>query len=90
MVRNLDQLIAIQDELADYFESLGEDGAEDPVLSARARLVLAAGKRSEVEAELLDRVVAARGAGMTWKDIGQVLGTSGEAARQRYGNRVAS
>jgi hypothetical protein len=31
----------------------------------------------------------ARGAGLSWAAIGRMLGTSGEAARQRYAKKVA-
>ena len=42
-----------------------------------------------VERELANAVRDARKAGASWAKIGHELGTSGEAARQRYNDRVA-
>lgn len=44
--------------------------------------------RSDAERHVLDAIKAAR-EGMSWAAIGLFVGTSGEVARQRYGNRVA-
>ena len=38
--------------------------------------------------DLLDAVVAARAAGIPWVKIGELLGTSAQAAQQRYGTVV--
>jgi hypothetical protein len=48
--------------------------------------------RAWAEAERLvnERVLAAKAAGATWAQIGFFLGTSGEAARQKYGRQVAA
>lgn len=48
----------------------------------------AAFRRALIERELVDRVRLARQEGASWTQIGQELGTSGEAARQRYRDRV--
>jgi len=45
----------------------------------------AAYARAQAEAELADTVSAARAQGHSWAAVGAMLGTSGEAARQRYG-----
>ena len=42
------------------------------------------------EHELADAVSVARAEGHSWAAIAAMLGTSGEAARQRYGTRRAS
>lgn len=42
-------------------------------------------RRATTERELLNAVYAARGDGQSWAAIGARLGTSREAARQRYG-----
>ncbi|MCG2622523.1 hypothetical protein LVY72_11425 [Arthrobacter sp. I2-34] len=42
-------------------------------------------ERSEAERHLSRAVAQARAAGLPWSTIGTFLGTSGEAARQRYG-----
>ena len=43
--------------------------------------------RSEAERSIKDAVAAARSHGYSWAFIGKVIGTSGEAARQRYGHK---
>jgi hypothetical protein len=45
----------------------------------------AALRRAEAEAAVAEAVDTARGHGQSWEAIGRRLGTSGEAARQRYG-----
>jgi hypothetical protein len=42
-------------------------------------------QRAASEGELLKVVLDARSDGQSWAAIGPMLGTSGEAARQRYG-----
>lgn len=42
----------------------------------------------KAEVALVDAIAVARRAGAPWKDIGAVLGTTDEAARQRYGKLV--
>jgi hypothetical protein len=44
--------------------------------------------RADAERVLLDAVVRARHEGHSWASIGAMVGTSGEAARQRYGQSV--
>lgn len=81
--RSLEDLLAHADELADTFEAYepsDADRAEPAVLALRR----AAYRRALVERELVDAVAEARAAGVTWARIGEHLGTSGEAARQRY------
>jgi len=45
--------------------------------------------RARAESDLLAAVEAARSDGQSWSAIGTMLGTSGEAARQRYGATIA-
>jgi hypothetical protein len=45
-------------------------------------------QRSRIERELAEAVRQARKAGASWAKIGRELGTSGEAARQRYADKV--
>ena len=42
-------------------------------------------KRAAAESEIAELVTVARSEGQAWSAIGAMLGTSGEAARQRYG-----
>lgn len=89
MPRSIDELIAQADELADQFEAYqpeAEDFGKEPPLVALRR---AAYRRSLAERELADAVCQARRSGASWAKIGDELGTSGEAARQRYGGKVS-
>lgn len=57
----------------------------DPAVSNKASAVRAAAlRRALAESELGEAVAAARKAGVPWDHIGEAVGTSGEAARQRY------
>lgn len=56
---------------------------------AVALLRAAIAERSEAERHLIEAVRKAREAGMSWSVIGTFVGTSGEAARQRYSSKVA-
>jgi hypothetical protein len=53
-------------------------------LAALHRAVL---DRATAEAAIVEAVNRARDHGQSWDSIGRRLGTSGEAARQRYGQR---
>ena len=44
--------------------------------------------RADAERALVDAVIGARRAGRSWAAIAAMLGTSGEAARQRYAQLV--
>ncbi len=87
MPRSIDDLVARADELADEFEGYVPHEADrgEPALLALRR---AAYRRALIERELVERVLQAREAGESWAKIGNELGTSGEAARQRYGKKV--
>ena len=88
MPRSIDELVAQADDLADEFENYEpkpEDRGDEPPLMALRR---AAYRRAVIERELLESVRRARGAGASWAQVGKELGTSGEAARQRYGDKV--
>jgi hypothetical protein len=76
----------IDEEDADLFER-GEPAGpgRDIDQDALRRLNSAARARDEAERDLLAAVTEARTSGMSWVSIGLSLGTSGEAARQRYG-----
>jgi hypothetical protein len=87
MPRSIDDLIARGDELAAQFEAYEpspDDRGEPPLMAVR-RLAY---QRSLLERELLAAVRDARTAGIAWSRIGHELGTSGEAARQRYADRI--
>lgn len=82
-----DELIARADELADAFEEYeprDEERGEPPLMTLRR----VAYQRSLLERQLLEAVRNAREADASWSKIGRELGTSGEAARQRYADTV--
>ena len=85
MPRSLDDLIAHADELADRFETYepadADRGIEPPLMAVRR----AAYGRALAERELAGAVHRARESGVSWATIGDAVGTTGEAARQRYG-----
>jgi hypothetical protein len=89
MPRSIQEILDHADELAARFEDYNpaeddERSVEEYVLE-RATLDRARSERQVVEA-----VVAARNKGMSWTRIGAVLGTSAQAAQQRYGTVVES
>lgn len=84
MPRRMQEIVDQADELAQLFEDY-EPKPEDRLDVSELTLVqLAAYKRAQAERELLKQVCAARAAGVSWAKLGAALGTSGEAARQKY------
>lgn len=86
--RSLEEILAHADELADAFEAYDPKPEDEGKASSLVALRLAAVRRVEADRAVLERVVEARGHQVSWAAIGKVLGTSGEAARQRYGDLV--
>lgn len=84
MPRSIQEILDQAEELARRFEEYEpSEGDERPVeehLLARAALA-----RARSERQIVDAVIAARNAGITWARIGELLGTSAQAAQQRYG-----
>ena len=89
MPRTVEEILQHADELAERFESYEPNPADELDPGAVTLLRAAVAERSEAERHLLEAVRAAREAGMPWSGIGSFVGTSGEAARQRYGKKVA-
>lgn len=89
MPRSIQEILDHADELAERFERYEPvDGDERPVeeyLLERATL-----DRARSERQLVDAVAAARSKGLTWQRIGVILGTSAQAAQQRYGSLIES
>ena len=82
MPRTIGEILAHAEALADRFES-GDTGG--PRLSpAEYALYEAARDRAEAESRLAEAVASARDQGLSWENVGALVGTSGEAARQRY------
>ena len=89
MPRTVEEIHAHAGELATRFENFEpEEGHELSVDAIRA-LRQAVAEQSSAERHLLEAVKVARESGMSWATIGTFVGTSGEAARQRYSKRVA-
>jgi hypothetical protein len=89
MPRSVEEILAHADELAAMFENYEPDPSDELDAGAVALLRTAVAERSEAERHVIDAVRAAREAGLSWAVIGVFLGTTGEAARQRYVNKVA-
>lgn len=84
MPRSLKDILAQADELQARIERHEPAGSEIKDAGALRALRQAAVDRARSEQELAKRVKAARAEGHSWQAIGAMLGTSGEAARQRY------
>ncbi len=84
MPRSIQEILDQADELAERLEDYEPDpGDERPVeeyLLERAALT-----RARSERQIVDAVSAARAKGVSWQRIGELLGTSAQAAQQRYG-----
>ncbi len=84
MPRSLQEILDHADELARRFEAYEpSEGEERPV--EEYLLQRAAVARARSEQQVLDAVTAARASGISWARIGRLLGTSAQAAQQRYG-----
>lgn len=89
MPRTAAEILAHADELADRFEQYEprpEDEVEIPAIGA---LRSAAIEQAEAQRKLIAAVQTARRSGMSWRSIGALIGTSGEAARQKYRSYAA-
>ena len=87
MPRTAQEILDHADELAARFEA--HEASDDVHDATELRLVREAFlARADAERALGDAVVRARHSGHSWASIGAMVGTSGEAARQRYGQSV--
>ncbi|MGI8938046.1 MAG: hypothetical protein ACR2JF_07520 [Iamia sp.] len=86
MPRPIQAILDHADELAKRFEDYqpAEADERDPEPLEQLRDAVLA--RSDAERSIRGAVNAARAGGLSWAAIGSMLGTSGEAARQRYGH----
>jgi len=84
MPRTTQEILDQADQLAVRFEQ--HDPTDDIKNATALRAVREAFQtRAAAERELSDAVDAARADGHAWAAIGAMVGTTGEAARQRYG-----
>jgi len=88
MPRSAREILDQADELAARFEDHDpEPGSVDDAGALRG-LRTAFRSRADAERQLTEAVAVARVEGHSWASIGAMVGTSGEAARQRYRQRV--
>jgi hypothetical protein len=89
MPRSVDEILQHADELAARFENYEPNPSDELDTGAVALLRAAIHERSQAERHLIEAIRCARESGMSWSAIGAFVGTSGEAARQRYSGKVA-
>jgi hypothetical protein len=87
MPRTVKEILDHADELAQRFEDYQPAAEDERDPHAFAALRQAVVSRSDAERSVRAAVADARESGYTWTFIGSMLGTSGEAARQRYGRK---
>lgn len=85
MPKSSQQLIDDLDSLVERFESYEprEQDRRDPQLYRNLEAAVRA--RAESEQAIVAAVAAMRADGDSWATIGWILGTTGQAAQQRYG-----
>lgn len=84
MPRSIQDILDHADELAQRFENLDPDQVvEIPVVEYALQRAIVARARSEHQ--LVEAIAKARAAGVSWQKIGALVGTSAQAAQQRYG-----
>lgn len=88
MPRTIDEILDQADELATRFEAHEPDPSDVADAAALRTVRHAFQARADAERRLADAVSVARAEGHSWAAIGAMVGTSGEAARQRYGRPV--
>ncbi len=85
MPRSIQEILDHADELAQQFEDYEPaEGDERPVVEYMLRRAVI--ERARGERQVASAVEAARAAGLPWSRIGAMLGTSAQAAQQRYGS----
>ena len=89
MPRTAQEILDQADQLAARFENYQPEPGTGTDATALRELRTAFQNLASSEKQLTDAVKNARQAGHSWTSIGAMIGTSGEAARQRYG-QVAS
>lgn len=85
MPRSYEEIVNQAEELSRVFEV----DFEPAVSKEEAAIRAAALRRALAESELGEAVSTARKAGVPWDRIGEAVGTSGEAARQKYRTMAA-
>jgi hypothetical protein len=86
MPRSVQEILAHSEELASRFEAYEPAAGDERDPAVYVALRQAVVSRSDAERSVKAAVEAARAHGYSWAFIGKIIGTSGEAARQRYGH----
>jgi hypothetical protein len=87
MPRSIQEILDHAEQLARRFEDY-EPSPDDERPVEEYLLQRAALARARSERQVIDAVTAARSSGIAWSRIGELLGTSAQAAQQRYGTVV--
>jgi hypothetical protein len=87
MPRTVQDILDHADELANRFEDYTPNEHDERDPEAFKALRDAVLSRSDAERSINTAVDNARAHGYSWALIGSLLGTSGEAARQRYSTK---
>jgi len=85
MPLSLQEILDRQDELTARLENYEPEPDDERDPAVFRRLLAAASNRVKSEATLAEAVAEARTAGYSWALIGSTIGTTGQAAQQRYG-----
>lgn len=82
--RTLQEILDNAAVRADQFENYEPDPADERPIAPMLRLRAAVQARAAAELEIAKAVLAMHKAGYSWSAVGMTLGTTAEAARQRY------
>jgi hypothetical protein len=85
--RSVQDILEHAEELAARFEGYEPGAGDERDPAAYVALREAVVSRSDAERSIKEAVALARSQGYSWAFIGKIIGTSGEAARQRYGRK---
>lgn len=85
--RSVQAILDHAEDLAQRFEDYEPADGDERDPNVHAALRRAVVSRSDAERAIRDAVDQARAQGYSWAFIGKIIGTSGEAARQRYGHK---
>lgn len=85
MPRTIDEIVKNADKLAKEFEEREPGAGDMKDATALRELRRAYESLATAHQAVADAVSVARAQGHSWRTIGMMIGTTGEAARQRYG-----
>jgi hypothetical protein len=84
MPKSTQEILDHAEELVRRFEDFDPELATERLVEDYL-LQRAVAARARSEREVVEAVAAARAKGISWRRIGELLGTSAQAAQQRYG-----